>query len=242
MKTIEVCFTPDLLDKYDLKSKMVVVIDILRATTIITTMFKNGLNKLIPVSGLNEAKEYKEKGFLVAAERNGKKVDFADFNNSPYVFTEDKISGKTLVYSSTNGTNSINSVKTAENVIIASFLNMSAVADYINEKNKNILLLCSGWKGNFCSEDAIFAGALSEKLLITNHFSTNCDSALASLDLWSIAKKDILAYIKTIYQYQRLSNFGLSNIIDYYCFKIDTTNVIPLLKNGYLVEQKNFSD
>ncbi|MFW5720829.1 MAG: 2-phosphosulfolactate phosphatase, partial [Bacteroidota bacterium] len=239
--TVEVCFTPELIRNYDIENKMVVVIDILRASTIITTMFKNGLYKLIPVSDLNEAKEYKEKGYLVAAERNGKKVDFADFNNSPYVFTEEKIDGKTLVYSSTNGTNTINSVKTAENVIIASFLNISAVADFIKEKDKNILLLCSGWKGNFCSEDAIFAGALSEKLITTGRFSTECDSVLASIDLWSIAKKDILSYIKSIYQYKRLTNLGLENVIAY-CFKNDITNAIAMLKNDYLVEHKNFND
>lgn len=241
MRTVEVCFTPELIDKYDIENKLVVVIDILRATTIITTMFKNGLYKLIPAKNLDEAKTYKENGFLVAAERNGKKVDFADFNNSPYVFTEEKIKGKTVVYSSTNGTNTINSVKTAEDVIIASFLNLSAVADFIKEKDKNILLLCSGWKGNFCSEDAIFAGALSEKLLTTGRFSTECDSVLASIDLWSIAKKDILSYIKSIYQYKRLTNLGLENVIDY-CFKTDITNAIAMLKDDYLVEHKNFND
>ncbi len=94
MKTVEVCFTPALLNKYTLEDKLVVVVDILRATTMITTMFKNGLNKLIPVTDLNEAKKYKEKGFLVAAERNGEKIDFADFSNSPYVFTEENIKGK----------------------------------------------------------------------------------------------------------------------------------------------------
>ncbi|MDK2978161.1 MAG: 2-phosphosulfolactate phosphatase [Bacteroidales bacterium] len=239
MKTVEVCFTPELLGKFNLNNKMVVIVDILRATTIITTMFKNGLDKLIPVNNLNEAKKYKEKGFLVAAERNGVKVDFADFNNSPYVFTEENIKGKTLVYSSTNGTNTINSVKNAKQVIIASFLNLSAVAKYIKKENNDVLLLCSGWQGNFCTEDALFSGALSEELLTTRQFTTNCDSAMAAMDLWSVAKKDILAYIKTIYQYQRLTRLGLKSIIDY-CFQIDTTQVVVLLKDNYLVEQKSF--
>ncbi|MDY6799690.1 MAG: 2-phosphosulfolactate phosphatase [Bacteroidota bacterium] len=239
MRTVEVCFTPELIGKYDIENKMVVVIDILRATTIITTMFKNGLYKLIPVKNLDEAKEYKEKGFLVAAERNGMKVDFADFNNSPYIFTKENIKGKTLVYSSTNGTNTINDAKIARQVVIASFLNLTAVANYIKKINFDVVLLCSGWQGNFCSEDAIFAGALSEKLLTTKHLTTNCDSLLASIDLWSLAKQDILTYIKTIYQYQRLSRLGLGDIIDY-CFQIDITGEIPVLKDDYLVEQKNF--
>ncbi|HKL08267.1 MAG TPA: 2-phosphosulfolactate phosphatase [Bacteroidales bacterium] len=241
MKTVEVCFTPALLDKYTIENKMVVVVDILRATTIITTMFKNGLYKLIPVNNLNEAKSYKEKGFLVAAERDGKKIDFADFNNSPYIFNPEKIKGETLVYSSTNGTNTINSASKAKKVIIASFLNLSAVAEYIKNENQDVLLLCSGWHGSFCTEDALFAGALSKELLTTKQFTTNCDSVMASMDLWSLAKKDILAYIKTIYQYQRLTRLGLGSIINY-CFQVDTTRVIVLLKDNYLIEQKDFSN
>ncbi|MGC9375034.1 MAG: 2-phosphosulfolactate phosphatase [Bacteroidales bacterium] len=241
MKTVEVCFTPVLLNKYTIEDKLVVVVDILRATTIITTMFKNGLAKLIPVNDLNEAKKYKEKGFLVAAERNGVKIDFADFSNSPYVFTQENIKGKTLVYSSTNGTNTILSAKKAKQVIIASFLNLSAVAEYIKKKNNDVLLLCSGWQGNFCTEDALFSGALSEVLLTTRQFTTNCDSAMAAMDLWSLAKRDILAYIKTIYQYQRLTRLGLVNIIDY-CFQIDITSVVVMLKDNYLVEQKRFKN
>jgi len=240
MKTVEVCFTPALLNKYSIENKLVVVVDILRATTIITTMFKNGLYKLLPVKNLDEAKAYKEKGFMVAAERNGKKLDFADFNNSPYVFTPEIVKGKTLVYSSTNGTNTIDSVKSAKKVVIASFLNLSAVTDYIQKSNKNVVILCSGWQGNFCSEDAIFAGALSERLLTTRLFTTNCDSSLASMDLWSVAKKDILNYIKSIYQYQRLISLGLGNIIDY-CFQTDITSVVVLLKDNYLIEQKDFN-
>jgi len=204
-------------------------------------MFKNGLYKLIPVNNLNEAKSYKEKGFLVAAERDGKKIDFADFNNSPYIFNPEKIKGETLVYSSTNGTNTINSASKAKKVIIASFLNLSAVAEYIKNENQDVLLLCSGWHGSFCTEDALFAGALSKELLTTKQFTTNCDSVMASMDLWSLAKKDILAYIKTIYQYQRLTRLGLGSIINY-CFQVDTTRVIVLLKDNYLIEQKDFSN
>jgi len=144
------------------------------------------------------------------------------------------------VYSSTNGTNTIDSVKSAKKVVIASFLNLSAVTDYIQKSNKNVVILCSGWQGNFCSEDAIFAGALSERLLTTRLFTTNCDSSLASMDLWSVAKKDILNYIKSIYQYQRLISLGLGNIIDY-CFQTDITSVVVLLKDNYLIEQKDFN-
>ncbi|MEE4198196.1 MAG: 2-phosphosulfolactate phosphatase [Bacteroidales bacterium] len=239
MKTVEVCFTPDLLEKYEIKNKIVVVVDILRATTIITTMFKNGLHRLIPVENLDQAKVYKKKGFLVAAEREGLKVDFADFNNSPYSFPLEKIQGKTIVYSSTNGTNTILRTYKARQVVLGSFLNITAIAQYLKQRNQDVLLLCAGWQGKFCTEDALFAGALSEKLFTTDQFETRCDSTLATMDLWSLAKKDLLAYIKTMAQYQRLTRLGLEDIIEY-CFQIDTTKAIARLKENYLVELKDF--
>ncbi len=161
MKSIEVSFSPKLFDLYSSKEKIIVIVDILRATTTITTIIEKGAEKIIPVRTLEEALDYKKKGFLIVAERDGKKVDFADFDNSPFSFIEQKIKGKTLVYSSTNGTNTINLAKNSDTIIIASFLNLSAVSDYLCNQGKDILIVCSGWKGNYCIEDSLFAGALA---------------------------------------------------------------------------------
>ena len=232
MNKIEVCLSPKLLDRFNLDNKIVVVVDILRATTIITTMFHNGLTKLIPVKSLDEARKYKDQGFLVAAERNGKKVDFADFDNSPFTFSGDKISGKTLVYSTTNGTNTINLVKHAEKVIMASFLNLTSIAEYLTNQQKNILILCSGWQGNYCTEDALFAGCLSEKLIQSN-FIYNEDTVSTAIELWQNAKNNLQEYIKNIFQYKRLIEFGFKDIVEY-CFQTDITLAIPILKDDYI--------
>lgn len=237
MNTVEVCITPKLLDCYSVANKIVVVVDILRATTMITTMFGNGLAKLIPVKSLDEAREYKKAGYLVAAERNGKKVDFADFGNSPFEFTSDKIKSKTLVYNSTNGTQAIHLAAESGQVVIASFLNISSVANYLIKQNKNLIILCSGWKGDFCTEDVLFAGALSAKLLKSGNFSFNSDSVKASVDLWNLADKNLSDYIKTVHQYKRLIKFGFKEIIEY-CFKSDLTEVIPALKEKYIIDIK----
>ncbi len=237
MHRIEVCLTPKLFENYSLDNKIVVIVDILRATTIITTMFHNGLEKLIPVKNLNDAREYKEKGFLVAAERNGKKVEFADFGNSPFDFNPENIKDKTLVYSTTNGTNTINIAKKSEMILIASFLNITSIADYLINQKKDVLILCSGWKSDFCTEDFLFAGALSEKLILSKHYMTESDSALSSIDLWNIAKTDLLKYIKNIFQYKRLIDFGFREIINY-CFQTDITDVIPALEEDYIFDLK----
>ncbi len=239
MNTIEVCLAPKLFDNYSVENKTIVVVDILRATTIITTMFHNDLEKLIPVKSLDEAKKMKQQSFLVAAERNGKKVDFADFDNSPYTFTNDKISGKTLVYSTTNGTNTINLTKGADQVIISSFLNLSATSDLLISQKKDILILCSGWQGDYCTEDALFAGALIEKLYQAE-FTSNSDSVNTCVEIWNNAKNNLHNYIKSIFQYNRLVSLGLENIIDY-CFRQDISDVIPIFKNDYIIDLKKIA-
>ena len=235
MNKIEICLTPKLFDQYNVGDKIVVIVDILRATTIIITMFHSGLGKLIPVKSLEEAKAYKMNGYLVAAERDGKKVDFADFGNSPFEFTPNKIKDRTLVYSSTNGTNTINLAKKSNQVIIASFLNLSSVAKYLKDQNKDILILCSGWMDDFCSEDFLFAGALSQMLLVSDRFNFESDSVQASIDLWDFANNNLSNYIKTIHQYKRLVKFGFKEIVEY-CFRLDLTKVIPVLEKDYLIE------
>lgn len=240
MSTIEICLAPKLIDNYSLNNKIIVIVDILRATTIITTLFHNGLDKLIPVKSLEEAEKYKKEGYLIAAERNGKKVDFADFGNSPFEFTPDKINNKTLVYSTTNGTNTINLVKDAEQVIIASFLNFTAVIDYLISKRKDVLILCSGWMQDFCTEDFLFAGALSEKLLSTGNFSYESDQVQSAVDLWNVAKEDLPEYIKNLFQYKRLIQFGFKDIVEY-CFKFDITEALPVLKEGYIVDLRKIT-
>ena len=198
-------------------------------------MFQHGLYKLIPVKTLDEAKELKQKGFLVAAERNGKKVDFADFDNSPFSFNKEFIEDKTIVYSSTNGTNTINLAKDSEEVIIASFLNLTSTTKYLSDQAKDILILCSGWKGDFCTEDFLFAGALSQKLISSDKYKATSDSVQASIDMWNVAGLNLSEYIKSISQYKRLCAFGFKDIVEY-CFKIDTTSVIPVLKDNYIID------
>lgn len=234
MNTVEVCFSTELFKAYDSKGKIVVVVDVLRATSVICTMMMNGVREIIPVRTIEEAQEYKAKGYLVVAERNGEKLDFADFGNSPFLFTKDVVDGKTVVYSTTNGTNAINVGRDAEQTIIASFLNISAVTEYLKSQAKDVLILCSGWKGKFCIEDALLAGAISGNLLKSGSFYTKCDSVNTSIDMWAIASDTMDTYIEKIAQKHRLKKLGLDDVIDY-CFTSDITSVIPVLKVSSIV-------
>ena len=235
--TIEVCFTPKLFPDILTKDNYVVVLaDILRATTSICAAFQNGVKEILPVAGLDEAREMKSKGFLVASEQDGRKLDWADFGNSAFNFTNEAIGGKSLVYCTTNGTRAIEIAKTAEKIAMGAFVNLSALAEWLVKENRNVVILCSGWKNKFCLEDSLFAGALTEKLLSIPGFTTCCDSARASMDLWKVAEVDIFTYLEKAAHRNRLKKLGLDDVIPY-SFTIDTTRVVPVYENGVILNQ-----
>jgi 2-phosphosulfolactate phosphatase len=225
---LEVCFSPKLFAEILTRENFIVVlVDILRATTTICTAFENGVAAIIPVATVEEAKKYKDQGFLVASEQDGKKLDFADFGNSAFSFTRDRVGGKTLVYCTTNGTRALEMAKLSEQVVIGAFINISAITQWLLEKDKNVVILCSGWKKKFCLEDTLFAGALSSRLLDSGKFRTNCDSTHASIDLWNVAKSNILQYIEKAAHQHRLKKLGLDDVIPY-SFTFDQTIVVPV--------------
>lgn len=226
--TIEVCFSPKLFSEILTKENYVVVlVDILRATTSICTAFANGVDRIIPIGNMEDARKYKEQGYLVASEQDGKKLDFADFGNSAFSFTRERISGKTLVYCTTNGTRALEMARSAEQVVIGSFINLTALKEWLIKKQKNVVILCSGWKNKFCLEDTLFAGALASSLSERPDFTINCDSSLAAIDLWNLAKTDILGYIEKAAHRHRLKRLGLDDVIPY-SFTMDQTDVVPV--------------
>src|SRR5476649_1738965 len=182
---LQVCLTPALLPLYNVEDYIVVVIDIFRATTSICYGIENGAKAIIPVSQVEECAAYREKGldYLLAAERDGKVVEGFDFGNSPFSYTKEKVDGKTIVLTTTNGTHALHLSRTARRIVIGSFLNFTAICDWLSAQNENILLVCAGWKNNFNLEDTLFAGAVTDKLANTTHIAD--DAAIAADDLYN---------------------------------------------------------
>lgn len=234
-RKLETCFSPALFETADHVDSIVVIIDILRASSAIVTAFANGAAEIIPVANASEAKDYKSKGYLVAAERDGYVLDFADFGNSPFNFTREKVEGNTIVYSTTNGTGLIELASGSYLTLVGSFLNLSAVIRFLIKQERDVLLFCAGWKNKFNLEDTVCAGAMAEKLIESNLYSTICDSTYCALDLWSVARHDLTGYIEKAAQRSRLRDKKLDDCIEY-CFTSDITNKIPVMKNGVLVE------
>jgi 2-phosphosulfolactate phosphatase len=231
---VEVCFSPALYDLYHNSESVVVVVDILRASSAICTAFMNGARCIIPVGSKEDAFIWKQKGHLVAAERDGLVLDFADFGNSPYNFTPERVLKNDIVYSTTNGTNAIHRASSAHAVAVGSYLNISAVSEWVKKQERDVIILCAAWKDKFSLEDSLFAGALAAKLMQSGAFTTNCDSTNASLDLWETARTDVYKYILKAAQKTRLAKNGLDDVIEF-CHLQDQTNIVPVLQDDKLV-------
>ena len=231
---IEVCYSPALIPYYENPDAVVVVTDVLRASSAIVTAFMNGVERIIPVGTLDEARDYKKKGYMVAAERDGLVRDFADFGNSPYNFTAERVSGKQIVYSTTNGTNAIQLASSGSQVLIGAYLNISSLAEHIKGSGKDLLVLCAGWKNKFNLEDTMFAGALAQMVLKDSRYETICDATMGAMDLYNGAKGDMMGYIEKVAQRHRLKANNLDDVIEY-CHEFDATELIPVLEENYLV-------
>ncbi|MCZ2248383.1 MAG: 2-phosphosulfolactate phosphatase [Bacteroidia bacterium] len=231
--TIDVCLTPYLYPVYEKEEQIVVIIDILRATSAICTAFQYGVTKIIPVASVEEATKYKQQGYLVGAERNAQTLDGFDFGNSPFDYMTERIKNQTVVITTTNGTQAIEAAKNAYSVVIGSFLNITALCNWLVSQNKPVLLLCSGWKNKFNLEDTLFAGAVANTLSQIGVFKL-LDAALAAKYLYLQAHENPYKFLNYSSHKERLSALGLKEDIKY-CLAVDKTNVIPKLDENYLV-------
>ncbi|MFD0939824.1 2-phosphosulfolactate phosphatase [Pedobacter boryungensis] len=232
-RTIEVCLTPALLNLYAIEDSIVVVIDILRATSSITYGIDNGAEAIIPVANVEECLAYADKGFLLAAERNGEVVEGYDFGNSPFSYTKEKVGGKTVVLTTTNGTKAMHMARErAYQVVVGSFLNITALCDWLKTQDKNVLLLCAGWKDNFNLEDTLFAGAVVN--VLRNDFKHSDDACVVAEDMYLMAKDDLRTYLHKSSHSHRLAALNIEEDVQF-CLKLDVCKAIPVLRGDRLV-------
>lgn len=234
-RTIDVCFSPDLIDSYELEGKIVVIVDILRATSCMVSGFANGVKGIIPVATLEECKEYQKNGFICAAERGGKQVDGFELDNSPFSYMNEKLKEKTICATTTNGTLAISKSINAEKVIIGAFLNLSAIALYLENQPNDVIIHCAGWKGKVNMEDSLFAGALIEKLLHSHDL--NCDASHMALTYYQGVKNKLLSTVQNSAHAKRLVKIGINKDIEF-CLEIDRFNVIPVLTGKTLMKME----
>ena len=231
MRKIDVCLSPDLMHLYKTDDRTVVIVDILRATSCMTTALAHGVKSITPFAALEECLSMKSKGYFTSGERDGKKVDGFDLGNSPFEYMDVKLKGQRIAFTTTNGTQAIAKSIGAREIIIGSFLNLTALTNYLNEGQNDILVVCAGWKGRFNLEDTLFAGALIEAL---NHTVTlECDAPQASLHLYRMAKANMMEFLREASHIKRLANLNIIEDISF-CLTIDKYNVVPIMRDSVI--------
>lgn len=234
--TLHTCFSPALLDLYDLNNAVVVVIDVFRATSTIAAALHNGASKVIPVDTVPKAIEIAATtGGIAAGERDGKIADGLQHGNSPLEYSPSFIGNKILVLTTTNGTKLLHMAlaRGAESIVTGSFPNLQAVCDHLLAAGKNVVLGCAGWKDRYNLEDTLFAGAVIAR--IKDRFTMHCDSSLTALLLYEQQKDRLHEFAPSITHYHRLvDRFGLIEDIRF-CFTPDSAPVLPVYRDGALV-------
>ncbi|TNE71822.1 2-phosphosulfolactate phosphatase [bacterium] len=224
----------------DLRGKTVVVIDVLRASSTIITALQNGAKEIIPVEDMSAAGRIAQNldasRYLLCGEKDGEKIDGYHLGNSPFEYDEDVIKGKTLIFNTTNGTKAIVKSQHAKKVIIGSFLNMDTVVNELKEAQGEIILACAGWKSRLSLEDSLCAGLIIRKLTDGKLPEDSRDGAKLAFVLSEKYENDIVTVVSGSNHAMRLKSLGFEEDV-LYCSKLNVTNVLPVLKEGTLINE-----
>lgn len=235
MNRIEVCFSPGEYHLYQESFDLVVVLDVLRATSAICTAIEHGVKEIIPVATVEEARELQAKGYIAAAERGGQIVEGFDLGNSPYSYMDPQLKGKSVVLTTTNGTKAIDMARSKETVVVGALNNLNALCDWLIEQERDILVLGSGWKDKFNLEDTICGGAIADQCLASGKFYADEDSTVAAKFIFRSSRDNMFAFLKASSHRRRLRALNLNEDVKY-CLTPNNCTAIPVLKNGSLVQ------
>ena len=232
MNSIEVCFTPELIHLHEVKGKLVVVVDIFRATSTMVAALAHGVTEILPFADLESCRAMQAQGYLIAGERDGLTAPGFELGNSPVAFLEGNYAGKKLAMTTTNGTLALDKSKGASEILIGAFPNLKATASYIQSRNLDVLIHCAGWKGRFNLEDSLYAGALVQAL--SSSHANQEDGALAMSSLFSLEGGNLATYLSQASHAKRLQNHGIESDIDF-CLSLNRyQQVVGLTQKGEL--------
>ena len=231
---IDIIISADYIRKDIIENKVVVVIDMLRATSVITTALMNGCKKVIPTLTIEEALKLKasigEKECILGGERKALKIDGFDLSNSPLEYTKEVVEGKTIIITTTNGTRTLTSCLEAKRIFVACMLNVSAIAEKLLSLNEDVVIVNAGTNGQFSMDDFICSGAIIKALIEKCDKLDLSKTALLSFE----SNPNIIDFIKEARHYNVMMSLGLINDVGY-CMKKDITTIVPEYKGGEII-------
>lgn len=240
---LDVCLSPKMIGNFNLDNTAVVIIDIIRASSTICTAISYDIDHLITVENIEEALELKNQGYIIGGERNGDKLEGFDYGNSPLSFMDRKLEGKKLALTTTNGTHTIRLAMDASKsfndweILIGAFVNYTRIFNYLLRCNKNVLLVCSGWKGNPSIEDTLFAGKLAKALEMSNRYAFTSDSVIHAILIFELSGNNLFDFImdNSVRFSQKIGQLGTDIR---YCLKDDVAKVLPVFNCGRFIDLK----
>lgn len=218
MRQVEICFSPELIHLHELEGKIVVVVDIFRATSTMVAALANGVTEIKTFASLEECRAMESQGYLIAGERNGVTAEGFILGNSPVAYLNNKYKGLKLAMTTTNGTLAISKSQGASEILIGAFPNLSATVSYLQSCKEDVLIHCAGWKGRFNLEDSLYAGALVKSIEATH--ASEEDGSLAMKALFEKEGHNLKGFLSQASHAKRLQNHNIESDIDF-CLTLD---------------------
>ncbi len=216
-----------------------VIIDVWRASTSIITALANGCISVIPVAEVEVAKELAKKfstnSILLAGERNEMPIAGFDLSNSPLDYAFDRVKGKRIIFTSTNGAQLFNQASSAKMILVGGFLNVSVLSDFITAQHQDVSILCAGKNGGFGLEDAVCGGMIIDKIFkrATQEPELN-DGAVAAHALFDLFADHLANMINRSSHGKRLREIGQEQDL-FVSLEVDSRTIIPILAKGELI-------
>lgn len=228
---IDVCFTPAEVVASDLGPRAVVVIDALRATSTIVEALANGARVVYPSAGIDDAVRIAQAmgrdNALLCGERRCLPIEGFDLGNSPREMTSERVEDRSLIMTTTNGTAALLVGAAGRQTLVASFLNLSAVADALVEDGGPVTIICAGREKRFALEDAICAGALVRAIQARSSVQyENSDAALAADMLADVRARSLESVLRATAAGRQLDEAGLGEDVAY-CAQVDLHAIVP---------------
>lgn len=234
---IDIIISADDIIESKLENKVAIVIDMFRATSVITTALSNGCKEVIPCLTIEEtlekSKEYNREDYILGGERNALKIEGFDLSNSPLEYKSSVVGGKTVFMTTTNGTRTLAKSKAADRIFIAAMINAKAVAKKLIEVNKDVVIINAGTHGNFSMDDYICGGYIINQILKDKSNVELTDIAKTANMIYE-AHSDILSYVKDATHYSVMKSLGLDGDIEY-CTKKDIMDIVPEYKEDKIL-------
>lgn len=228
---VDVAVTPDGLRHPTVAACTVLVIDVLRAATCIVTALANGCTGIIPVATPEDARARLDEhpGAVVAGERRGEPLEGFDLGNSPLEFTRERVGGRTIIMTTSNGTRALLAARGAAAIGVAAFVNLSAAAAWAVAARRDVLLLCSGERGARSLEDHVCAGMLAERVLTSEGAARATVAAEEATALARPYGKDVGRLAQDSSWARHLASRGRAADVAA-CLTLDTAAIVPVYR------------